>query len=114
VDRLRQAHPGDRLFWLLIAAGYRTYRFLPVFWKRFFPRHEEATPPDVQRLLDALATERFASAYRPAQGVVRFVHPHVLRCELLTIPEDRLADPHVAFFVSADNLTPAGRRIWRT
>ena len=128
VNRLRP--PGDRLFWLLISSGYRTYRFLPLFWKTFFPRHDLPTPPDTQRLLDALASERFGHRYDPTQGVVRFDRPQVLREELLAIPPGKLEDPHIAFFarrnpgyvhgdelaclteLSAENLTAAGRRMW--
>ena len=129
VNRLGESYPGDRLFWLLICSGVRTYRFLPLFWNKFHPRYDAATPPDVERLLHALATERFAGAYRPAQGIVRFEFPQVLRGDLLATPRGRVKDPHAAFFadrnpghvrgdelvclteVRADNLTSAGRRM---
>ena len=35
VLRLCQQYDGQRLYWLLISSGYRTYRFLPTFWKQF-------------------------------------------------------------------------------
>ncbi len=130
VNRLRARHPGDPLFWLLISSGYRTYRFLPLFWKAFFPRYDSPTPVDVRRLLDQVASERFGDAYHPAEGVVRFDRPQVLREELLAIPPGKLEDPHIAFFadrnpgyihgdelvclteLAAENLTAAGRRMW--
>ncbi len=130
VNRLRARHPGDRLFWLLISSGYRTYRFLPLFWKAFFPHHDCATPADAQSLLDHIASERFGDAYHPVDGVVRFERPQVLREELLAIPPGKLEDPHIAFFaernpgyvqgdelvclteLAAENLTAAGRRMW--
>ncbi len=130
VNRLRTRHPGDRLFWLLISSGYRTYRFLPLFWRTFHPRHDLPVPPDRRRLLDALASERFGDAYHPSEGVVRFERPQVLREDLLAVPSGRRADPYVAFFIernpgyvrgdelvclteiAADNLTAAGRRMW--
>ncbi len=40
VKRLDQERPAARLLWLLITSGYRTYRFLPVFWRQFYPRHD--------------------------------------------------------------------------
>jgi hypothetical protein len=129
VRTLRELHPRGRLWWLLLTSGFRTYRFLPVFWKEFWPR-PGAPPPEVQALLDALARERFGPLYLPHEGIVRFPEPQVLREGLDSVPEGRLADPYVTFFLKAnpgwvrgdelvcltelaeENLTAAGRRMW--
>jgi hypothetical protein len=113
-------------YWLLITSGFRTYRFLSVFWREFWPRHDASgTPP----LLDQLARERFG--YQYAGGIVRLAHPQRLRGALAEIPTGRGRDPHVAFFagrnpgwaagdelvclcpLSLSNLTPAGERMVR-
>lgn len=130
VQLLRRLHPRGPLYWLLIVSGYRTYRFLPVYWKHFLPRFDEQDTPDSRALRDALATERFGPLYDRQQGIVRFPEPQVLRPPLRGIPESRLADPHVAFFAARNpghergdelvcltelvrhNLTPAGLRMW--
>jgi len=132
VNRLRRTRPQDPVWWLLICSGFRTYRFLPLYWQRFHPRHDEATPSGAQELLDALARRRFGARYDAASGVVRLPHPQVLRPPFRGIPASRQADPHVACFLernpghargdelaclcelSADNLTPAGQRMWRS
>jgi hypothetical protein len=129
VNRLRGDDPAP-LFWLLIVSGFRTYRFLPVYWRRFYPRYDEPTPPETQALMETLAAERFGSRYDRDKGIVRLETPEILRPELREIPEHRLADPHVAYFasrnpgyrrgdemvciaeLSIDNTTPAGRRMW--
>ncbi|HEX4963514.1 MAG TPA: hypothetical protein VF173_21980 [Thermoanaerobaculia bacterium] len=131
VRALRERHPRGRLLWLLLTSGFRTYRFLPVFWRDFWPHPDEATPLEIRALLDHLARERFGPLYDPVAGVVRFPEPQVLREGLNEVPEGRLADPHVAFFLernpgwtqgdelvcltelAEENLTPAGRRMWR-
>ncbi len=128
VRALRERHPRGRLIWLLLTSGFRTYRFLPVFWRDFWPRHSDAIPEEVQELRDHLARERFGNLYDG--GVVRFSEPQVLREGLDEVPEGRLRDPHVAFFLKANpgwsqgdelvcvtelaegNLTRAGRRMW--
>lgn len=130
VRTLRERHPRGSLWWLLLTSGFRTYRFLPVFWREFWPRHDATTPPEVQALGDFLAKERFGSLYLPDRGIVRFPEPQVLREGFDEVPEGRLADPHVAFFletnpgwvrgdelvclteIAAGNLTAAGRRMW--
>jgi hypothetical protein len=131
VRRLREEYPRGRLWWLLLTSGFRTYRFLPVFWQDFWPRWDAPTPPEAQARLDFLATERLGGLYAKEQGLVRFPEPQRLRGELSEIPEGRLADPHVTYFlaknpgwragdelaclteIAAENLTAAGWRMWR-
>ena len=120
------------LYWLLISSGYKTYRFLTLFFKEYYPRYDRATPPDVQKVLHHLARERFGSDYYPELGIVRFSQGATpLREGVAEITERRLKDPHVAFFVARnpghiqgdelvcltrvhlDNFTAAGRRMMR-
>jgi hypothetical protein len=126
---LRQLYPRGLYLWLLLTSGFRTYRFLPVFWREFFPRCESITPPAFQRLIDHLAGERFGRRYDEATGIVRLANPQRLRGPLSEIPVGRMEDSHVGFFVSRnprhaagdelvclaeltpENLTAAGRRM---
>ena len=129
VRELRESYPLGKYYWLLLTSGFRTYRFLPVFWREFHPRFDRQMSPADQRLLRHLAHERFGTQYDPANGIVRFHRPQKLRSALATFPTGRIADPHVAFFLahnaghaqgdelvcltelSDDNLTAAGRRM---
>jgi hypothetical protein len=129
VNALRGALPAGRCFWLLLTSGFRTYRFLPVFWREFFPRFDAPTPAATQRLLDQLARDRFGAQFDPRAGVVRFTRPQPLRVGLEQVPAGRANDPHVAFFITRNpghsrgdelvcltelcpgNLTAAGRRM---
>lgn len=129
VYQIRDIQSHGRLIWLLLTSGYRTYRFLPVFWQEFYPQIDVQTPEKWQRMLKALATERFGSQYCPDRGIVRFPRPQRLRPELACVPEARRSDPHVQFFLDCNpghkqgdelvcvadldptNLTPAGKRV---
>jgi len=129
VKQLRNRFPRGPYYWLLLTSGFRTYRLLSTFWKDFWPRFDTATPIAMQRLLDALAVERFGDRYDRNAGVVRFERPQVLRSHLAGVPPERLRDPHVAFFalrnaghfrgdelvclceLSDSNLTRAGARM---
>ena len=115
-------------FWLLISSGYKTYRFLPLFCREFFPRYDAPTPSGTRLLLDELAGIKFGAEYLREAGVVRFSEPAPLRPGVAEIEQVRLRDPHVAFFARANpghhmgdelvciaelnpsNLTPAGHR----
>ncbi len=125
VNHLRAAAPGRPCHWLLLTSGFRTYRFLPVFWRAFFPRHDALTPPGGQRLLNHLAGARYGKCFDAEKGIVRFPNPQKLRA----LPASRSNDAHVAFFlarnpghaegdelaciaeISEANLTAAGRRM---
>lgn len=129
VNELRANTPHEKYYWLLLTSGFRTYRFLPVFWREFFPRVGPPTPGEQKQLLDHLAAERFGEEYDPHSGLVRFTRPQKLRGNLADIPEGRASNPHIAFFLkrnpdwrdgdelacltelSPANLTPAGRRM---
>ena len=132
VNALRTTLPAGRCFWLLLTSGFRTYRFLPVFWREFFPRFDRGTPPEIERLLQQLALERFGSQFNSAAGVVRFKNPQRLCAGLEQIPAGREQDPHTLFFLARnpghaggdelvcltelcpENLTTAGRRMMPT
>jgi hypothetical protein len=129
VGALRSTLPPGRCFWLLLTSGFRTYRFLPVFWRVFYPCFESPTTTIAQRMLDQLAGQRFGSQFDRKLGVVRFTHPQRLRHDLQEVPRARSRDSHIAFFLSRnpghengdelvcltelcpENLTAAGRRM---
>jgi hypothetical protein len=128
INHLHQASQ-QRLYWLLICSGFRTYRFLPTFWKTFYPRYELPTPPAADSLMHHLAAEYYGADYQPRTGLVRFAQPQTLRESLIEIPEGRLTNLHVQFFkqknpdyaqgdelvclteICPENLTRAGQRM---
>ena len=66
-----KADQTDRkVYWFLISSGYKTWRFLPVFFREFYPHPEIATPPDIQCIIDNLGARKFGDEY--ADGIVRF------------------------------------------
>ncbi|WP_040547494.1 hypothetical protein [Pedosphaera parvula] len=129
INQLRKVFPRGRYYWLLLTSGFRTYRFLPVFWREFYPRFDYPTPRNPKALLDHLARERFGTQYDSQLGIVRFAHPQQLRGEMNQIPKARMTDPHVVFFshrntgygrgdelvclteLASANLTAAGHRM---
>lgn len=129
VFSLAESMPEAHVYWFLISSGYKTYRFLPVFFREFYPTYLRPTPPAVKRIIDALARTKFPSEYNPERGVIRFAEAVPLRSGVAEVTPRRLKDPHVAFFVAANpghahgdqlpclveltrtNLTAAGRRM---
>ncbi len=98
-DRIAAERPSTRIFWFLICSGYRTWRFLPVFFREFYPNANTPTPPSVRRILDTLASRKFGDQYLPGPGIVRLRAPTPLRPGVADVSHERLRDPRVAFFV---------------
>lgn len=128
---IKREAPSVPLYWFLIVKGIRTFRYLPVFARRFYPHWEGPTPEKEQRLLDRLASDRFGAAYDPARGVISFPRScgH-LKEEYAAIPPQIRQRTEVRFFLDrnpdyahgdelaciteldADNLRPMARRLF--
>jgi hypothetical protein len=122
----------DPLWWLLICSGFRTYRFLPLFFRQSWPRRDAPLPQALRPLRDALARHAYGTAFDPCSGIVQLPQPQRLRSHLGGQPEERAAhDEDVAFFLGANpghadgdelvclarilplDLSPAGQRMTR-
>lgn len=98
--RLKAARPDLSLHWLLISKGYRTYRYLNLFSREYYPSCKAPTPPAVQQRLDALARRKFGSAYDSTSGLVRFPRSRgQLRAPWAQIRDNLRERPEVRFFV---------------
>lgn len=128
-ERLHRECPDALFYWFLISSGYKTWRYLPVFFHEYLP-HPDLPASRFDRLvLRTLATKKFGDQYHADSGVVRFRRANPLRPGVAEITEQRLRDPMVNFFVrinpghaegdeltclaalSRSNLTSAGVRL---
>jgi len=128
-ERIVAERPAATAYWFLICSGYKTWRFLPVFFREFYPNADGPTPPHLQRILDTLGARKFGDQYLPEAGIVRLRAVAPLRPGIATVTAERLRDPQVAFFarmnpghvrgdelaclteLSRANLTRAGQRM---
>jgi len=128
-DRIKAQESAARVYWFLICSGYKTWRFLPVFFREFYPHPDSPTPAKIKLILDTLGERKFGRQYFPDSGVVRFDAPTPLRCGIADITEQRLRDAWIAFFnrvnpghtrgdelaclaeIAHSNLTRAGERM---
>ena len=98
--RLMEAHGEDELYWFLITKGYRTYRFLPVFFHDFYPRPDAPFASRLAATLDLVATTKYGAAYAREHGlIVPDAQADRLRPELCEVAESKRADPFVDFFL---------------
>lgn len=128
-DAIKDEYPKRKVYWFLITSGYKTYRYLPVFFRTFYPRHDCPTPSDIQDVMHKLATTRYGAQYNPTTGIIHMENATPLRDGVANISDHRLKNKHIAFFnrfnpghingdelvclteINRDNLTRAGKRI---
>jgi hypothetical protein len=98
-------YPQSRLFWFLISKGYKTYRFLPVYFKKFYPCYNSETPEFEKQIMDALGYLKYPDDYSGRDGVIHLSKDAMyLKKGVADIDEKRLKDPHVCFFVERNPL----------
>ncbi len=86
-------------YWFLISKGYRTYLYLPLFFKSYHPHHQ-GTGTELKSLLDELARAKFGSSYDPISELIQFEPPQArLGAGLDDIPQNREHDPAVNYFL---------------
>ncbi len=98
--RLIDERPDAELYWFLISKGYKTYRFLPLFFHCFCPHPTQAMPSEMRAVLDALAGEKYPHDYDAVRGIIRAGAGHDrLRAGVAEVTPARLRDPFVRFFL---------------
>lgn len=98
--RMIGEHDGLPVYWFLITKGYRTYRFLPVYFRKFFPTYREEIPGEYDRLLKYICRKKFADYYDPESGIISFngSKDH-LNEEMCRVPQEKRRNPHVKYFL---------------
>jgi len=97
--QLAQKHKDVKLYWFLISMGYRTYRFLPVYFKNFYPRYDQKTPEFDQKVLDAFAAQKYPKEYDPQTGIIKHaILKEKLKSGVADVSEAKLRNPHVEYF----------------
>jgi hypothetical protein len=128
--RLNKKFNDIPLYWLLISKGYRTYRYLPIFFKHFYPVYNANTPLEYNSLLKYICRKKFHKNYDSSCGIIKFAgSKDYLIPEMCKIPASRKKNPHVSFFleknpgfiqgdelaciasISLDNLNRTGLRV---
>lgn len=90
--------PDSPLYWFLTSKGYRTFRYLPVFFKSFYPDIE--LDQHLKKVLDSVAENQFPSRYNPETGIIKpGKMDNLLKNTHYTIPDNRGNNQHINFFL---------------
>jgi hypothetical protein len=130
MGELKREKPDLPMYWFLIVKGHRTYKYLPVFGKSFYP-HWSMDRSDLKPLADNLAQKKFGTDYNPTTGVVEFhLSKGHLKPDLALPSEEEKSKDAVRFFlernpnylhghelvclceITEENMKPLTRRIF--
>jgi hypothetical protein len=79
-------YPDNEIYWFLISKGIRTYKYLPAFFKEYYPNHKTSTPEKYQRIMDSLAYHIFPDLYDKPAGVINVKKGQFLKSEFFPPP----------------------------
>jgi hypothetical protein len=88
--------PDHEIFWFLISKGIRTYKYLPVFFREYYPHPRVATPQKHQAIMDSVARKLFADDYKQDRGIIAMENGQYLKGEF--IPQPNLENEVEAFY----------------
>ena len=98
--KIKAQQPNTPLYWFLIVKGHRTYRYLRLFSKIFYPVNSEPTPAHFKSMMDQMGQERFGNHYDPETGLIKFKTTHgYLKKEWSGINRQALQKLDVKFFL---------------
>lgn len=98
--RLIDEHCGHSLYWLLTSKGFRTYRYLPLFFRQFYPNYDAPAQNEHLEVVDLLAEAAVGEAYDPVRRVVtQQPHRYVTRPAVSTPGNRAERDPHIRYFL---------------
>jgi len=97
-------YQGDEVYWLLLSKGYKTYRFLPIYFKEFYPRYKQETPEFEKKLIDKYGEYKYPKGYCSKTGLIyNQGDNYYLKAEIDQIPKSKLKNPHVKFFLDKNS-----------
>ncbi|OGC06666.1 hypothetical protein A2526_04745 [candidate division WOR-1 bacterium RIFOXYD2_FULL_36_8] len=100
IEYISQLFPDHKKYWLLITKGYRTYRFLPLYFKQYYPAYNIETPKEISILMNSICTKKFGDRYDSQKGLVLSNDKNdFLRPEMAVVPPGKKKDPNVCYFL---------------
>ncbi|MEN9362181.1 MAG: hypothetical protein RL095_3716 [Verrucomicrobiota bacterium] len=93
----RQREEASPLFWLLLSKGWRTYLYLPLFFRNYLPHPSQTAPAEWLTLRDAACRQLFGAAWLPELGILRF--PESLGQLKPDFARPRRSSPEINFFL---------------
>lgn len=93
---------GLPAYWMVLSSGFRTYRFMPLIFRDYFPRRGGCADADLPDKAASFASTFFGDAFDASSGIVRVEGASALRPELADDEQTARRDKHGSFFVDVN------------
>lgn len=111
VGAMHRRFGPQRMFWFLLVKGHRTYRYLSVFARSFFP-HWTFDQGELRQLAEQLAYDKFGERFDPHSGLVKFTPSRGhLKERLAHISPSHASKHAVEYFLSRNPSYAAGHEL---
>jgi len=98
--RLIDQQSAGKLFWFLTSKGFRTYRYLPLFFRQYHPRWSEGMAHGETAVIDALGKLVGGHRYDPHQRIIHATaDKDYVRSGISDADRRKGSDPHIRFFI---------------
>lgn len=93
----------ERFYWLLMSKGYRTYLYLPLFFKEFYPRADVEWSGLEKEVIDDFGMFKYRDFYDPLRGLITFEQSMGnLKPYVAYTSNAKQKNQHVSFFLKAN------------
>lgn len=94
---------SSSLYWFLTSKGFRTYRYLPLFFRHYTPSIDKESTDFEVKVIDALGSMIAPQSFNPNSRVIQASESKEWVRPDLASPHDRANhDPHVRYFLNAN------------
>ncbi|MFC1890306.1 hypothetical protein ACFL4G_11180 [Thermodesulfobacteriota bacterium] len=108
--RIMDENMGKKIYWFLITMGFRTYMMMPLFFRTFYPRHDQETPAYEKGLIEHLARLKYDDRFDKERAIITTDSYH-LKEEFAEIPAARHRNRNVQFFLEKNPGYRAGEEL---
>ena len=99
------ANSNKRLYWYLISKGHRTYLYLPLFFKKYYPSlNSKDEDLEFFAIVDRCSKQLFGNAWDASSGILSFAESQgCLNKQLAQSTYARAHHPHVEHFLKLNS-----------
>ena len=101
IGRIIASDNNKNWYWYLLSKGHRTFMYLPLFFKQYYPSPLPADNHDcLAEIADITSTKLYGDSWKKDLGIIRFDHYHsALNVELAEATFKKTNSPFVRFFL---------------
>lgn len=101
IGMMIQSDPGKKWYWYLMSKGHRTYLYLPIFFKEFYPSpHDHTMENCLKQIAHEVSNKLFGNSWKRDLGVIQFEDNHgELNAQMVEATFKKKNSPYISFFL---------------